>query len=509
MISSLFEYVYFLKRFDCKVIKKVYSIKSAVQFILSTIFTVNIISFSSIGMKMKSLYMNIHFIAIGGSAMHNLAIALKINGNNVSGSDDEIFEPSRSRLEQYDLLPDSYGWYPEKISKDIDAIILGMHAHPDNPELLHAQKLGLKIYSYPEFLYYHSKDKKRVVIGGSHGKTTITAIIMHVLKSLNYDFDYLVGSKIKDFDVMVRLSDDAPIMIFEGDEYLSSPIDRRPKFHWYSPDIALISGIAWDHINVFPTFDNYVRQFEKFISLINKGGAVIYNSDDVVLKELCSGIVGVSAIKYSAPNYEIRDGINYIKYDNNEVQLSIFGMHNMMNINGARLVCNQLGITNDDFYQNVSSFEGTANRLELMSRNGANRLYKDFAHAPSKVKATVDAVREQFPNLNFVVCLELHTYSSLNRDFIDGYCSSLDKADAACVYFNKHTLSMKRLPHLSSEDVQKAFNRSDLFVTTNSEEMVEWLVSTKKQGTVYLLMSSGNFSGINLSDLGNILTALN
>ena len=449
--------------------------------------------------------MKIHLIAIGGSAMHNLAIALKNNGHIVTGSDDEIFEPSKSRLSDNNLLPANFGWYPEKLSVNIDAIILGMHARPDNLELLRAQELGLKIYSYPEFLYNHSKNKKRVVIGGSHGKTTITAIIMHVLRKLNYDFDYLVGSKIKDFDVMVRLSDDAPLMIFEGDEYLSSPIDRRPKFHWYFADVALLSGIAWDHINVFPTNENYVEQFEIFISLINKNGALIYNEDDIVLKKITDATPDIKTIPYSIPDYEVRNGISYIITDNGEVELSIFGKHNMMNINGARLVCNQLGISDQEFFTSVSSFAGTANRLELVMKNGNSFVYKDFAHAPSKVGATVDAVREQFPKMNFVACLELHTFSSLNKDFIDEYKNTIDLPDDACVYFNVHTIAMKQLPDLSLDDVKTAFKRSDLNVFTDSTDMINWLGSVKKQDTIFLMMSSGNFNGINFDDLAKKL----
>ncbi len=445
--------------------------------------------------------MNIHFIAIGGSAMHNLAIALKIGGHKVTGSDDEIFEPSRSRLKNYGLLPLNDGWFPENLTKQIDAIILGMHARPDNPELLKAQELGIKIYSYPEFLYYHSKDKKRIVIGGSHGKTTITAIIMHVLKKLKLDFDYLVGSKIKDFDVMVRLSNDAPIMIFEGDEYLSSPIDLRPKFHWYSPDIALISGIAWDHINVFPTFKNYLSQFEKFISLINKDGVLIYNQDDTALVGLTNGLNKVKLVPYGKPDYFIVDGVVYIRHDGKDYKLGIFGKHNMENIEGARRVCNELGINDTSFYDTVSSFEGTSNRLELILANSNGFLYKDFAHAPSKVKATVKAVREQFPQLNFVACLELHTFSSLNIDFIEGYYDTLSMADHACVYFNKHTLSMKRLPELSVKDVRNAFGRNSLQVFGDPGDLNKWLMSNKKKDTVYLMMSSGNFSGINFNEL--------
>lgn len=312
--------------------------------------------------------MKIHFIAIGGSAMHNLALALKIVGHTISGSDDEIFEPSLSRLADNGLLPTKFGWFPEALSNDIDAVILGMHARPGNPELIQAQKLGLKIYSYPEFLYNHSKNKKRIVIGGSHGKTTITAMIMHVLRKLNYDFDYLVGSKIKDFDVMVRLSENAPIMIFEGDEYLSSPIDLRPKFHWYRPDIALLSGIAWDHINVFPTNENYIEQFKIFISLIKDNGSLIYFDGDKEIASLLNETNQLVKIPYGVPRFEVKNGVSFIFNHNKEVKLSVFGRHNMTNLNGARLVCKQLGISDSDFYEQISSFEGTANRLELVMK---------------------------------------------------------------------------------------------------------------------------------------------
>ncbi len=449
--------------------------------------------------------MNIHFIAIGGAAMHNLAIALKLVGHHVTGSDDEIFDPSKSRLAKWGLLPEEFGWYPEKLTNNIDAIILGMHARPDNPELLYAQELGLKIYSFPEFLYNHSRDKKRVVIGGSHGKTTITAMIMHVLKSLNMDFDYLVGSKIRDFDVMARLSNDAPIMIFEGDEYLSSPIDRRPKFHWYSPHIALLSGIAWDHINVFPTFENYVEQFDKFISIIEEGGSLVYSYDDKGLRELVSKHKEVRSIPYSYCNYRISNGISYIVDKDEEIPLKIFGRHNMMNLNGARLICNELGISDDVFYKSICKFEGTANRLELIHKTDNGLMYKDFAHAPSKVKATVDSVREQFPSSRFFACLELHTFSSLNRDFIDEYENALNSSDYACVYFNEHTLKMKQLPQLSVKDVKNAFNRHDLEVTTEPSGIENWLRNNKAGNCVYLFMSSGNFRGLDFNKLGTEL----
>ncbi len=330
--------------------------------------------------------------------MHNLAIALQLNGHNVSGSDDEIFEPSRSRLSQRGLLPGEEGWHPQKLNKNIDAVILGMHARPDNPELLKAQELGLKVFSYPEFLFHHARDKKRVVIGGSHGKTTITAMVMHVLRTAGMNFDYLVGSKLKDFEVMVRLSEDAPLMIFEGDEYLSSPIDRRPKFHWYRPHIALLSGVAWDHINVFPTFENYVRQFEEFIALIETGGKLIFNRGDKVL----NGIVGSSSrtdiekIAYKLPDYHIEYGKTKLHYLGTQIPLKIFGTHNLMNLSGAREICLQLGVKDTDFYIAIQSFEGTANRMELIRQHNGSRVFKDFAHAPSKVKATVQAVHKQF-----------------------------------------------------------------------------------------------------------------
>lgn len=450
--------------------------------------------------------MRIHFIAIGGSAMHNLAIALQLNGYEVTGSDDEIFEPSKSRLRNYGLLPGKEGWYPNELSTDIDAIILGMHAKPDNPELKRAQELGLKIYSYPEFLYYHSKNKKRVVIGGSHGKTTITGIIMHVLKQQGLDFDYLVGSKLKDFDVMVKLSKEAPIMVFEGDEYLSSPIDRRPKFHWYKPDIALLSGIAWDHINVFPTIENYVEQFGIFIGLIEENGDLIYNQDDLVLKDLVENRRNdLKKIGYSIPAFENNHGITSILYKNKAYPLRIFGKHNLANINGARLVCNEFGISDESFYASVTSFDGTANRLELIKNKNGKFLFKDFAHAPSKVQATVNAVKEQFPNHKVVACLELHTFSSLNSEFLSQYNGSVDKADIACIYFSNHALQLKKLPSLNKEVVEDAFKYNKLAVFNESSKMVQFLEEISGQKIVFLMMSSGNFDGINMNELANKL----
>ena len=451
--------------------------------------------------------MKIHFIAIGGSAMHNLAIALQNNGYQVSGSDDEIFEPSRTRLETRGLLPKEEGWFPSKIFDDLDAVILGMHAREDNPELRKAQELGVKIYSYPEFLFYHSRRKKRVVIGGSHGKTTITGMVMHVLKQKGRSFDYMVGSKLRDFDVMVKLSEDAPVMIFEGDEYLTSPIDRRPKFHWYKPHIALLSGIAWDHINVFPTFENYVDQFRIFIDLVEKKGTLIYNIDDRDLEQLVKSTKrdDLKILEYSVPAFEIVDGFTNLLLDQKKIPLKVFGRHNLMNLNGARLICNSLNISDDEFYTAMSGFEGTANRLELVGQNGNNRLYKDFAHAPSKVIATIQAVREQFPEHKLVACLELHTFSSLSKEFLTGYLGSFDSTDAGCIYFNPHAISMKKLPALATGDVKKAFGNEKLAIFADSVKMNDWLESQKGSNSVFLMMSSGNFNGINFVELAEKL----
>jgi len=452
--------------------------------------------------------MRVHFVAIGGSAMHNLAIALKINGHEVSGSDDEIFEPSRGRLKKYGLLPAKDGWHPEQISRDLDAVILGMHARPDNPELLQAQKLGLKIYSYPEFLYEHAKNKKRVVIGGSHGKTTITAMIMHVLKYMEKDFDYLVGSKLRDFEVMVRLSNTAPVMIFEGDEYLSSPIDRRPKFHWYHPHLALLSGIAWDHINVFPTYENYLKQFSVFIDLIEKGGTLVYNAEDEDLHYLVQeSNREIKKIPYQTPDFKIEEGTTCILHDGTKIPLKVFGRHNLLNLKGAWLVCRQLGISDTQFFEAISGFRGAAKRLELILQKGRGRLYSDFAHAPSKLKATLDAVKSQFPGQRVVACFELHTFSSLNGNFLEQYAGTMNKADRAIVYFSPHALQMKRLPVLDKQRVKEAFDREDLLVFDNAEEMKGWLIKNSSPEDVFLMMSSGNFNGMDMRKLAEKLLA--
>jgi UDP-N-acetylmuramate: L-alanyl-gamma-D-glutamyl-meso-diaminopimelate ligase len=447
--------------------------------------------------------MHLHFIAIGGSAMHNLAIALYRKGYTVTGSDDEIFEPSKSRLAACNILPESQGWDASRITPDIDAVILGMHAKLDNPELVRARELGLKIFSYPEYLYEQSKNKKRVVIGGSHGKTTITAMILHVLQQAQVDCDYMVGAQLEGFDVMVKLTESAPVMVIEGDEYLTSPIDLRPKFHLYMPDIALLSGIAWDHINVFPTFENYVDQFRIFISQISPGGALIYCADDTELQRICPDARNdISIIPYTTLPYEIRNGITYLDAMGITFPLQIFGVHNLANLNGARLVCNQLGISDLIFYKAIQSFKGASKRLERIAKNGNRLVYKDFAHAPSKVSATLKAVREQFPGRKVIACLELHTYSSLNEAFLSQYEGTLDPADEAIVYFSPHALELKRLPVISEQQVKEGFRKEGLEVFTTSSLLAERLLRDKNPEAVLLLMSSGNYDGIDLKVLG-------
>ncbi len=446
--------------------------------------------------------MRIHFIAIGGSAMHNLAITLHKKGYFVTGSDDEIFEPSKTRLLKYDLLPKTFGWNKENISSDIDAIILGMHAREDNPELLEARKIGLKIYSYPEYLYEQTKDKKRVVIGGSHGKTTITSMVMHVLKYFNMNFDYMVGAQLKGFETMVKLSDDAPIAIFEGDEYLSSPIDKRPKFHLYKPNIALITGLAWDHINVFPTFEEYVKQFDIFIDKIEDNGTLIYYEGDDVLKE----IVGkksaqINKVPYNVVKSIIIENKTYLINENKKIPLLVFGNHNLQNISGAKLVCNKLGISNDDFYEAISKFEGAAKRLQMLAGNNNKKVFFDFAHSPSKLKATVDAVKNQYPKKKLIACIELHTFSSLNSDFLCQYKSTIDNADIPIVFFNPETLKHKKIELLSEDFVKESFQNMALKIFTDKDVLKDFLLNINENNIVLLLMSSGNYAGLNLIEL--------
>jgi UDP-N-acetylmuramate: L-alanyl-gamma-D-glutamyl-meso-diaminopimelate ligase len=446
--------------------------------------------------------MNVHFIAIGGSAMHNLAIALHHKGYKVTGSDDEIFEPSRTRLAKLGLLPDSEGWDPARIHSGLDAVILGMHAKKDNPELIKASELGLKIFSYPEFLYEQSKQKKRIVIGGSHGKTTITAMILHALKERGVACDYMVGAQLEGFDVMVRLTEDAPYMIFEGDEYLTSPIDPRPKFHLYRPDIALLSGIAWDHINVFPTFENYIEQFTEFIRLITPGGSLIFCGQDAVLKDISLYTRDdIEILPYGLPEYRVEEGGTHVIKGGKSYPLMVFGKHNLMNLEGARLVCLQLGITNESFMKAITSFKGASKRLERISENGTRSVFKDFAHAPSKVEATINAVKEQYPERRLIACLELHTYSSLSGAFMDHYSGTMDKADISVVYFNPHALQLKRLPDITPEQIKKGFGRNDLEVFSDSSLLMQRLQNEGKTNVIFLMMSSGNFDGLDLMAL--------
>ena len=450
--------------------------------------------------------MKIHFIAIGGSAMHNLAIALKKKGYEVSGSDDKIFEPSRSRLKKYGILPREDGWNTEKITSDLDAVILGMHARKDNPEMLRAMAMGLKIYSYPEYLYEQSKNKKRVVIGGSHGKTTITSMIIHALQSLGMNIDYMVGAQLQGFEVMVKLSKDAEVIILEGDEYLTSPLDLRPKFHLYRPDIALISGIAWDHINVFPTFENYVEQFRIFTRKITDGGTLVYcNADPEVKKIGEQKRENIQSIPYALPKYEIKEGITTIRFEGKKYPLQVFGQHNLLNLEGARRVCNELGIRNADFYQTMTSFKGASMRLELIRGNNSTNIYKDFAHSPSKLEATTRAVKSQFPDRKLVACIELHTFSSLNQQFLEQYKGSLDSADVAWVYYSLHALKLKRLPGLKPEEVKNAFGKSGLRVFTDPKNLEQELLKMNFENTNLLMMSSGNFDGIDFKHLASAL----
>jgi UDP-N-acetylmuramate: L-alanyl-gamma-D-glutamyl-meso-diaminopimelate ligase len=450
--------------------------------------------------------MRVHFIAIGGAAMHNLAIALHKKGFNVTGSDDVIFEPSASRLNKYGLLPQAQGWHPEKITTDIDAIILGMHARIDNPELLKAQELCIKVYSYPEYIYEQSKDKLRVVIGGSHGKTTITSMILHVLRSAGKAFDYLVGAQLEGFETMVGLTHDAPAIIIEGDEYLASPIDRRPKFHLYKADVGVISGIAWDHINVFPTFDNYIDQFEIFINTIQPNGRLIYSQTDEVLNTtVAKNTAVINKIPYALPQYVIEDGVTTIISEGKKYPLQVFGEHNLLNMEAARLVCEALNISMVDFYTHITSFKGAARRLELLGKGATTHIFKDFAHSPSKLKATINAVKIQFPNRKLIACIELHTFSSLNKDFLAEYAGTMDEADSAIVLIDKKTFEQKKMEPYSAETVKAAFLKNDILFFDDPQTLLKHIESLNMANSNLLMMSSGNFGGINLVEMTNKL----
>ena len=446
--------------------------------------------------------MKIHFIAIGGSAMHNLAIALKLKGFSITGSDDAINDPSRSRLKKYNLLPQKEGWFSDKITSDIDAVVLGMHAKDDNPELLKARKIGLKIYSYPEFIFNQSKDKIRIVIGGSHGKTSITSLVLHVLSTLNIEYDYMVGAQLDGFEVMVKLSDTSKYIVLEGDEYLSSALDLRPKFHLYKPHIALISGIAWDHINVFKTFENYLKQFEIFINSIEKNGTLVYNELDPELKKLVSSNKSnLNYIPYSIPKHKIIDGISFIDINNRLYRLKIFGDHNLQNISGALNICKALGVESEDFYNAITSFNGASNRLELVYKSSETIIFKDFAHSPSKVKATTEAVHKQFPNRKLISFFELHTYSSLNPLFLEKYRNSLKQSDECYIYYSEKNMRIKRLEPIDSELIIRSFNHSSLTVIDNYEKLNKKIFNLDLSNSVLLMMSSGKFGGLDFDKI--------
>jgi len=450
--------------------------------------------------------MNIHFIAIGGSAMHNLAIALHKKGYQVTGSDDVIFEPSKSRLNDRGLLPSEFGWYPEKITNKLEVIILGMHAKADNPELIKAKELGLQIYSYPEFLYEQSKDKTRVVIGGSHGKTTITSMVLHVLNYHEMDVDYMVGAQLDGFDTMVHLTSENEFIVLEGDEYLSSPIDLRPKFHLYKPNIALLSGIAWDHINVFPTFDNYVEQFSIFTNSLVNGGIMVYNVEDELVKKVVEESENpIKKYPYKTPDYKIKNGTTFIETPDGEMPLEFFGKHNLQNMAGAKWICQHMGIGEDEFYEAISSFKGASKRLEKIAENNNTVIFKDFAHSPSKVEATTKAVKNQYADRTVLACLELHTYSSLNANFLKEYEGALESADIAAVFYSPHALEIKKLEKVTEEQIKKAFNRSDLIVYTNPKEFKDFLFNQNFKNTALLLMSSGNYGGLDFEKFKELL----
>jgi UDP-N-acetylmuramate: L-alanyl-gamma-D-glutamyl-meso-diaminopimelate ligase len=454
-----------------------------------------------------NITMKIHFISIGGSVMHQLAIALKRKGYQISGTDDEIFEPAKTNLAREGILPEEIGWQPDRITPDLDAVILGMHAKEDNPELQKAKRIGVSIYSFPEYIFQESRNKTRVVVGGSHGKTTTTSMIMHVLKTTGKAFDYLVGARLQGFDQSVNITD-APIIVCEGDEYPASALEKRPKFHFLFPHIAILTGIAWDHINVFPTFDNYLEQFRIFIGKIEPGGHLIYNDTDAVLKELVEtqARTDIHYHPYNVPQHSISNGVTTITIDGNKTELNVFGDHNLLNLNAAWLACKELGVSSKEFSKAIATFSGAAKRLELLAKNKSTIFYRDFAHAPSKVKATIEAVKNQFPDRKFIAALELHTYSSLNEAFMKEYKGAMDQADEASVFYSKHALELKRMPDLPPQVVKKGFNKEDLQVFNHRSQLEHWLNNLDYRNAVVVFMSSGNYDGFDAEDFARRIT---
>lgn len=452
--------------------------------------------------------MKIHFIAVGGAVMHNLAIVLRRKGNTVTGSDDKIVDPAKANLEKEGIMPQQLGFFEENITPDLDAVILGMHAREDNVELLKAQELGIKVFSFPEYIYEVSKNKQRVVIAGSHGKTTITSMVMHVLKENNYDFDYLVGAKVKGFDTSVKLTENAPIIILEGDEYLASPINRESKFMFYKPNAALISGIAWDHVNVFPDYDDYVKQFEKFAHSLEPWGFLTWFEDDEELKQIFNSYdAKVRTRAYNTHPHIIKGNTTYLQTDFGEFPLQVFGEHNLQNIAGAKNICNEIGVFDEDFYKAISSFEGAANRLQFIGRNNKTTIYKDFAHSPSKLKATVHAMKHQFKEQTFVAVMELHTFSSLNKEFLEQYAGTMNEADIPVVFYDKETFEQKKMPVLKEAFVKEAFRNDRLNIFTDKESLQAFLLKQDWNNKNLLLMTSGNYAGMNIEDLSKQILA--
>ena len=450
--------------------------------------------------------MRVHFIAIGGAAMHNLALALHEKGYHITGSDDAIFEPSKSRLDKKGLLPNELGWLPERITSDLDAVILGMHAKKDNAELLRAQELGVKIYSYPEFLYEQSKDKTRVVIGGSHGKTTITSMILHVMNYHDVKVDYMVGAQLEGFDTMVHLTEENEFIVLEGDEYLTSPIDLRPKFHLYQPNIALLSGIAWDHINVFPTFGNYVDQFKIFTNLITKGGILVYNEEDNSVKKVAEECENqIRKIAYKTPEYSVENGTTLLETPDGAMPIEVFGAHNLNNLAGAKWICQCMGVDEAEFYEAIATFKGASKRLEKIAESANKVAYKDFAHSPSKVSATTKAVKSQYPDRKLVACLELHTYSSLNAEFLKEYQGALDAADVAVVFYSPDAVKIKQLEEVTYDQIANSFERNDLIIYTNPTEFKDFLFNQNLDNSALLLMSSGNYGSLDFEEVKGLM----
>ncbi|WP_298302267.1 Mur ligase family protein [Hydrotalea sp.] len=446
----------------------------------------------------------IHFIAIGGNVMHQLAITLARKGYQITGSDDEIFEPALSNLQSAGLLPKELGWYPLKITSNLDAVVAGMHAREDNPELVQAKTLNIPIYSFPEFIFNESRNKLRVVIGGSHGKTTTTAMVMHVLQQQSFQFDYLVGAQLNGFEQSVQLTD-VPVIVCEGDEYPASALDKRPKFHFLFPNIAVITGIAWDHINVFPTFEIYKAQFEIFISKIEPKGTLIYNAADDVLKALVKKQPrnDIQYIPYALPQHDVKEGITFITIERITVPLKIFGNHNLYNLHAAYWVCKTLGIDARSFLTNIQSFTGASKRLEVLLQTNDVTVFRDFAHAPSKVKATIEAVKQQYPLRHLTAVFELHTYSSLSTTFFKEYKGVFNMADSCAVFYAEHALAIKKMPPINEVLLKQCIAQPGLSVFHTKADLQNWILQQPKEYTNILLMSSGNFDGLDINELKN------